>query len=76
MEVTRLGVASELQLTAYVTATARQDLSHVCDLHHSSRQRRQILSPLSEARGQTFTLMDTSWIHFCCATRGTPKEYS
>ena len=26
----------ELQLPAYTTATAKQDLSCVCDLHHSS----------------------------------------
>ena len=39
----------ELQLLAYVTATAMGDLSHVCDLHPSSQQCR-ILNPLSEAR--------------------------
>ena len=27
---------------------------------------------LSEARNQTHILTDTSWIHFCCATTGTP----
>ena len=36
MEVPRLGVKLELQLPAYTTATATQDLSHVFDLHHSS----------------------------------------
>ena len=36
MEVPRLDVKSELQLLAYTTATATQELSHVCDLHHSS----------------------------------------
>jgi len=30
MEVTRLGVESELQLLATATATARQDPSHIC----------------------------------------------
>ena len=34
---------------AYTRATATQDLSRVCDLHHSSRQR-QIINPLSKAR--------------------------
>ena len=34
-EVPRLGVKSELQLLAYTTATAMQDPSHVCKLHHS-----------------------------------------
>ena len=36
MEVPRPGVELELQLPAYTTATAVPDLSHVCDLHHSS----------------------------------------
>ena len=49
MEVPRLGVELKLELPAYTTATATQDLRHVCDLHHSSRQH-QILNPLSEAR--------------------------
>ena len=55
MEVSRLGVESELQLWAYATATATQDLSCVCDLHHSSGQG-QVLNPLSEARDQTCIL--------------------
>ena len=64
MEVPRLGVKSELQLPAYTTATATQDLSSICDLHHSSWQC-QILNPLSEARDRTYVLMDTSQIRFC-----------
>ena len=40
MEVPSLGVESELQPPAYTTATARWDLSLICDLHHSSRQPR------------------------------------
>jgi len=48
MEVPRLGFKSELLLLAYTTATAMQDLSHVCDLHHSSEQCR-ILNPLTRA---------------------------
>ena len=36
MEVSRLGVDSELQPPAYTTVRATQDLSHVFDLHHSS----------------------------------------
>ena len=65
MKVPWLGVESELQLLAYTTATATQDLSHVWDLYHSSQQRR-ILNPLSKARDQTSILMDTSQIHFRC----------
>ena len=69
MEVPRLGVELELQLLA--TATAMWDLSHVCDLHHSLRQRR-ILNPLSEARDQTHNLMVPSRIRVCCTMMGTP----
>ena len=57
MEIPRLGVESELQLLAY--ATAAEDLSHICDLYHSSRQR-QILNPLSKAKDWTLILMDPS----------------
>ena len=57
MEVPRLGV--EL------------DPSHVCNLYHSSWQRR-IFNPLSEARDQTHILMDTGWFHYPWATTGTP----
>ena len=38
MKVPRLGSESELQLPAYPTATSTLDLSHICDLHHSSQQ--------------------------------------
>ena len=71
MEVPRLGVELELQLPAYTTAIAKWHSSHVCDLHHSSRQH-QILNLLSEARDGTRILMDASWIRFHCATTGTP----
>ena len=71
MEVPRLGVKWELQLLAYITATATWDLSLICNLHHSSQQCR-ILSPLSEARDQTRILMNTSWIRFRCTTMRTP----
>ena len=69
----RLGIELELQLLAYATATATAalDPSHVCDLHHSSRQC-WIPNSLSKARDQTLVLMDTSQIFFCCATMGTP----
>ena len=49
MEVPKLGIESELQLLAYITATATWDPGHVCDLHHSSRQW-QIVNSLSEVR--------------------------
>ena len=61
LKVPRLGVESELHLLA--TATAKWDLSHIGDVHHSSWQC-WILKPLSEARDQTCILMDTSQVHF------------
>ena len=61
MEVPGLGVELGLQLPAYTTAIARQVPSCICNLHHSSWQYR-ILNQLSEARGQTCILMDTSQV--------------
>ena len=71
MEVPRLGVETEVQLPAYTTATAAWGPSRICDLHHSLGQHR-ILNPLSKARDGTCILRDTSWVHYCCATTGTP----
>ena len=52
-----IGVELALHLLAYATATATQDPSHICDLHHSSQQC-QTLNPLSEeARDQTHVLV-------------------
>ena len=53
----RLRVKWELQLPAYTTAMAIPDLSHVCDLHHSSPQR-QIFNPLNNARDRTYILSE------------------
>ena len=72
IRLSRLGAEIELQLLAYVTATAMQDPSCVCDLHHSSWQR-WILHPLSDARDQIHNIVATSRIRFCCATMGTPQ---
>ena len=69
MEVPRLGVKSELQLSAYTTSTATPDLSHVCDLHHSSRQL-WLLNPLSEARDRTHIVMDSSRVHLSLGHEG------
>ena len=41
-------------------------------LHHSSRQH-QIHNPLGEARDRTYVLMDTSWVSYHWATKGTPE---
>ena len=56
VEAPRPGVKSELQPPAYTTATGTQDPSHICDLHHSSRQG-WILNPLNKARVRTCNLM-------------------
>ena len=50
-----------IRAAAYTTATARSDLSCICDPHSSSWQCR-ILNPLSKASDQTLILMGTSWI--------------
>ena len=71
--VPRLGVQSQLWLLAYSTATAMQDPSQICNLHHRSLQH-QNLSPLREARDQTHNLMVPSLIHFHCAMIGTPER--
>ena len=74
MEVPRLRVKLELKLPAYTTATATQDLSHVCDLHHSS-QHRWIINPLIKARNWIHILMDISWVCYCWTTTGTPQIF-
>ena len=61
MEVPKLGVESELQPPACNTAMAMHDLSHVGDLHHSSRQH-WILNPLSKARDLACIRMDMSQV--------------
>ena len=73
VEVPRLVVESELQLPAYTPATATEDPSCICDLHHSSQWCR-MLNPLIKARDQTRILMNSSQICFCCATTGTPSS--
>ena len=72
MEVPRLGVKLELHLPAI--AIAMPDPTHISDLHHSSRQH-WILNPLREARDRTHILMDTIWVHYWWATKGTPHQY-
>ena len=74
VEVPRLGVESELQLLACTTATATWDPSHICDLHHSTRQY-QILNTLSEARDGTQILMDPSQVTFAEPQQELPSLY-
>ena len=58
MEVSGLGVKSELQLQAYTTATETPDLSCIWDLCHSLWQP-WVLNPLSKVRDWTQILTDT-----------------
>ena len=63
MEVPWLRAELDLPLLSYTTVTATQDLSHICDLHHSSRQHLSgILNPLSKARDPTGDLMNVRFI--------------
>ena len=45
-----------------IRATATQDLSPICSLHHSSQQH-QILNPLGKARDRTRNPMVASQVH-------------
>ena len=74
MDVPRLGVELELQLLAYVTATATEDPGPVCDFHRNSLQR-WILNPLSKARNGTHILIDTSWAPYFWATKGSSSFF-
>ena len=64
-------LAVTVVVLAYTTATAAQNLSCICDLHHSLQQCR-ILNPLSEARDGTHFLLDASHVRYCWATMETP----
>ena len=60
---------------AYGSSQTRAQIRAIAArLYHSSQQC-QILDPLIKARDQTFILMDTSRIHFHCATTGTPYAF-
>ena len=71
MEIPKLGVKLELQLVAYTTATETWDLSQ-SSTYTTVPGQHLIPNPLSKARVQICILMDTSQIHFCCTTMGTP----
>ena len=73
MEVPVLRDESELQLPASTTATAMQDLSHICELHRTL-QHHQILNPLREARDQTCMLMDTCQVLNLLSHSGNSKS--
>ena len=69
----KLEVKLVLQLLAYATAKEMQDLSYVCDLHHSSKQC-QILNLLNRTRDWICILMDTSQFHFLWVTMKIPNK--
>ena len=73
MEVPEPGVESELQLPAYIIATATLDASCVCELHHSPEQH-QILNTLNEARDGIQVLMDTSRVLNRLSHNRNPKD--
>ena len=68
-EVPRLGVKSELQLPAYITATARPDPSHIA-AYTTAHGNTQILSPLSKTRDRTAS----SWILVGFFTAGATTQ--
>ena len=67
----RLGLRSELQVQAYATTTT-PDPSCICDLHHNLQQC-HILNPVSKARDQTRTVMDTSQVLNPLSYNGNPS---
>ena len=68
------GPTGDAQLPAYATATAMQDSSHICDLHCSSWQC-GIFHLLSDARGRTQILMDTSRVCNLLGHNGTSTNH-
>ena len=70
IEVLRRGVKLQLQLLAYTTTTIMPDLSHICNLNHSS-WKFWILNSLSKARYQSCILMDTSCVRYHWTTAET-----
>ena len=73
MEDPKLGAELELLLLVYTTATATWDLSHICNLYHSSQQH-WILNLLSKARDRTCILMDTCQVHHLVSHHGNSQN--
>ena len=63
-------VELELQLLATAIVTAAQDWSRICDRYHSLWQW-WMLNHLSEARDQTWVLMNSSRVHNLLSHNGT-----
>ena len=73
MEVSRLGVESELQLLQLLTYTTATAMPGVCDLHYSSWQC-WILNPLSRAKDRTCVLMDTKSVLLLLSHNGNSHQ--
>ena len=74
MEVPRLGIWNRAAAEAYTTATATTDLSHICDLQHSSWQRAKFLTHwvrpgIKPTSSRILVRFLTHW-----ATLGTPAS--
>ena len=74
MEVPRLGVESELQLLAYTTAIAMWDLSHVCDLQHSSGNTRPLTHWAKPGIKPASSWILVGFVN-CWATKRTPNRH-
>ena len=74
MEIPGLGFEPEMQLPAYITDTAMDDLSCICDIHHSSRQH-WILKPQNKGRDWTHILIDNSWVCNLLSHMRTPSWF-
>ena len=72
MEVHRLGAELVLQLLAYTTATATQDPSHVCDLHHSSGNAGSLTHWVRPGIELVSSWILVKFLYYW-ATMGTPK---
>ena len=73
-KVPSIGVQSEAAAAGLLHSHSKPDVSHACDLHHSSLQC-QICNTLSKARDWTHILMDTSRVHYSWATKGTQSIF-
>ena len=60
-------------LMAYGDSQARGLIGAVAASIHLCSRQHWILNPLSKARDRAHNLMVPNWIHFLCATMGTPK---
>ena len=70
MEVPRVGAESGATAAGLQDSHSKRDLSHICNLHHSS----WILNPLSEASDRIWVLMDASQFVNQWATTGTAGQ--